>query len=382
MTSTPRRRFSLVLGSLAAAAIALTGTAGPAGGVSDRARVPTLDFRGEGALAAGLQFGGTTVGGLSSITYDSGRDVYYAISDANAGVTGTGPYRFYTLRIDVADGVLDADDVTVIAVTTLKLADGSPFPAGSLDPEGLTLTKQGTLVLSTEGFTAPTPVPPRLLELSLDGTLLRELSLPAYTAPVPGVSGVRNNLGIEAAAVTRNGRFLFAGFENALVQDGPAATATTPSPARLLRFDARTGTQDREHVYVTDDVVDDRPTVFAVNGLVELLPLNSQFLVAMERSFTVGGGNTIRLYRAALPGATDVSGVADLDEAGTVRPVRKRLLLDLDTLGLTLDNIEGMTLGPRLADGGRALVLVSDNNFTPGQQSQFLLFAADKVGRR
>jgi hypothetical protein len=34
-----------------------------------------------------------------------------------------------------------------------------------------------------------------------------------------------------------------------------------------------------------------------------------------------------------------------------------------------------MTFGPRLADGRRSLLIVSDNNFTPGQVSQFLLFA-------
>ncbi len=36
-----------------------------------------------------------------------------------------------------------------------------------------------------------------------------------------------------------------------------------------------------------------------------------------------------------------------------------------------------MTLGPRLPDGRQSLLLVSDNNFTPGQVSQFLLFALD-----
>ena len=54
----------------------------------------------------------------------------------------------------------------------------------------------------------------------------------------------------------------------------------------------------------------------------------------------------------------------------------KTEVLDLDTLGLTLDNLEGMTFGPRLANGHRSLLLVSDNNFTPGQVSQFLLLEA------
>jgi hypothetical protein len=102
----------------------------------------------------------------------------------------------------------------------------------------------------------------------------------------------------------------------------------------------------------------------------------------MERSFSVGAGNRVRLYGVSLLCATDVLGDADLDDTPSrVRPARKRLVLDLDVLGLTLDNIEGMTLGPRLGRHGRALVLVSDNNFTPGQDTQLLLFSARGRGR-
>ena len=54
---------------------------------------------------------------------------------------------------------------------------------------------------------------------------------------------------------------------------------------------------------------------------------------------------------------------------------RKTLLLDLDELGIPLDNVEGMTFGPRLPDGRRSVVLVSDNNFAASQFTQFLLFA-------
>ena len=76
--------------------------------------------------------------------------------------------------------------------------------------------------------------------------------------------------------------------------------------------------------------------------------------------------------------ADDVNGVDSLaGMLGGVRPVQKTLLLDLRTLGLPLDNVEGMTIGPTLPDGRRSLVLVSDNNFAPSQFTQFLLFALD-----
>ena len=51
-------------------------------------------------------------------------------------------------------------------------------------------------------------------------------------------------------------------------------------------------------------------------------------------------------------------------------------MLDLKTLGIPLDNVEGMAFGKKLPDGRRSLVLVSDNNFSPAAFTQFLLFAA------
>ena len=120
-------------------------------------------------------------------------------------------------------------------------------------------------------------------------------------------------------------------------------------------------------------------TNFAVAGLVELLPLNNQFLLSMERSFSVGApgtGNSIKLYRVALAGADNINGVESLaGSLGSVKPAAKTLLLDLDTLGIPLDNVEAMAFGPDLPDGRRSLILVSDNNFAPAQFTQFLLFA-------
>jgi hypothetical protein len=367
-----RRHSVLLTGGLLGLVAGLVVT--PASAASPGPHLHGLTFRGESTIAAGATFGGTVVGGLSSLTYDPRRHVYYALSDdQGAGFTPTStPARFYTLRIDLRDGTLDPADVSVLDVTTLLGADGHPFPPLSLDPEGLTLTRDRTLIVTSEGI-ADRGIPPFVREFDLSGRQIRELEVPGYFDPSGGTRGVRQNLGFEAAAVAPNGRTLFVGAENALAQDGPAATVSNGSPARLLRYRLRSGRLEREYVYDTDPVAAPS-TVFSVNGLVELLPLNNRFLLSMERSFSVGAGNTIRLYRVALPHATDVHGVADLHQVPHLRPARKTLLLDLDTLGLTLDNIEGLTLGPRLRHGRRTLVLVSDNNFTPGQPSQFLMF--------
>jgi hypothetical protein len=336
-----------------------------------------LQFLGQAIVPTGAQFGGTTIGGLSSITYDAQRDVYYAISDDPSQFQ---PARFYTLRLAVGDGALTNGDVAFTGVTTLLAPNGLPYAPFSLDPEGLALTKDRTLIVTSEGFTDQL-IPPFVRRYGLDGSFLGELPVPQPFLPTADhSSGIRPNLAFESAGVPKNGRFVFTGTENALYQDGPAATPANGSPSRILRYDLRTGRLDRQWVY-WDDPVLEPSSIFSVNGLVELLPLNNEFLIAMERSFSVGGtatgtGNSIKLYKVALPGATNVNGVDSLAGAlGSIRPAAKSLLLDLDTLGIPLDNVEGLTLGPRLPDGRRSLVLVSDNNFAASQFTQFLLFA-------
>jgi Esterase-like activity of phytase len=67
------------------------------------------------------------------------------------------------------------------------------------------------------------------------------------------------------------------------------------------------------------------PTSFAVNGLVELLPLGKRSFLSMERSFSMGApdtGNTIKLYTLELAGAKNVNGRESL--AGQLDTLRRR----------------------------------------------------------
>jgi len=320
-----------------------------------------LEFLGQAIVPSGTSFAGTRIGGLSSITYDARRGVYYAVSDDPADV------RYYTLRLDPAGPTVAFD-----SVTRLKAPGGGTYAASSLDPEGLALTKDRELIFTSEGI-ANTLVAPFIRRYELDGTFIADLPVPdAFDPNAAHTRGVRQNLGFESAGVAPNGRFLYTATENALVQDGPAATLTTGSPARILRYQLKSGRLDRQWTYLTDKVAEppNPAGAFSVNGVVELLPLNNRFLLAMERSFSVGApdtGNTIKIYKVSLPG-----------RGGTAT---KELVLDLDDLGIPLDNVEGMTFGPRLPDGRRSVVLVSDDNFAASQFTQFLVFAIPKKKR-
>jgi hypothetical protein len=182
------RRLRIAL-ALAAATFAVAVV--PAGAATERQRLPSLEFIGETIFATGFSFAGTNVGGLSGIAYDAKRGVYHSISDDRSEL---GAARFYTLRVDLADGGLDAGDVTFTGVTTLRQPDGSAFAPLSLDPEGLALTEDDELVVVSEGD-AVRLIAPFVRTFDLGGRSLDALPVPSYFLPTPGgTSGIRNNL--------------------------------------------------------------------------------------------------------------------------------------------------------------------------------------------
>jgi 3-phytase len=351
--------------------------------------VASYELIGTVNIPTGTQFNGTTVGGLSSITYDPGRKVYYAISDDQNLTTDQviGPVRYYTLSIDVSDGQLDPGDITFLDVTAILDPSGAPFPPGtlgSLDPEGLTLAHEGQLYFSSEGF-ANRAIDPFINRMNLNGRQTRALEIPDEFLPTSASNGVRTNLGFESLNVTPDQRTLVTASEGALAQDGPAANLGQSSLARILQYRLSSGQPGSQYVYVVNPVAEipNPPDAFRVNGLVELLPLdNLGTMLALERSFSVGAeglGNTIWLYEISTQGATDVSQYDSLVQPPVnFDPVTKRLILDVEeNLGIEPDNIEGMAFGPALPDGRLPLILVSDNNFAATQTTQFIVLAVE-----
>lgn len=333
-----------------------------------------LEFLGQAVLPTGLVFQDTEVGGLSAIVRDPGTGLYLCLSDDRGSIDDP---RAYALSIDLADGALTSDDVTFLERMTLLRPDGLPFDPNVLDPEGLALALDGRMFLSSEGD-ANNAIDPFVDRFGVVG--LQGASLPVPPKFLTGTPdyGIRNNLAFESLSLTPDQRFLFSATENALFQDGPAATISDRSPCRILKYNLSTGQLPQEFVYWSERVaaIPEPPDSFATNGLVELVALDEFTLLAVERSFSNGIGNAIRLFGVSLEKAEDVRGIDSL--AGvveTVRPATKTLLLDLASLGVTLDNIEGATFGPVLPDGRHTLVLCSDNNFSAGQFTQFLAFA-------
>lgn len=102
---------------------------------------------------------------------------------------------------------------------------------------------------------------------------------------------------------------------------------------------------------------------------------NEGHFLSIERSFT-GLGFTIFLFEVSLEKATNIRNLDSIAKVqpDKIKPVGKKLLLDLRNLDVSLDNIEGMTLGAKLPDGQSSLILISDNNFNGLQKTQVLAF--------
>ncbi|MEA5505282.1 esterase-like activity of phytase family protein [Halotia wernerae UHCC 0503] len=334
-----------------------------------------IEFIGQATFPKGLSFQKTEVGGLSGITYDAKNDLYYAISDDRGQKANA---RFYTLKIDFSKGYLKNGDVMPVGVTTLLDDDGQMFAAGSSDTEGITLTNKDTVFISSEGDVGQL-INPFIKEFSLaSGRVITTLPIPNKFLPNKnGQQGIRNNLAFESLTIRPDNKHLFTATENALIQDGPAAKANLGSPCRILQYNLLTNQPEKEFLYQTEPVV---PLLnltgrFA-SGLPDLLALdNKGHFLSIERSFT-GLGFAVSLFQISLEGADSIQDIKSLlaVDFQNIKPVKKKLLLDLRTLDVALDNIEGLTFGSKLPNGQRSLILISDDNFNSLQRTQILAF--------
>jgi hypothetical protein len=320
------------------------------------------------------------VGGLSAIAYDRQQDRFYALSDDRSQLA---PARFYTLKLSLSqpsNSPVKIEKIAVEGATVLKDETGKPYPKGAIDPEGLALSPRDTVFISSEGDVNQA-ISPLIGEFGLKtGQLLEKLPIPQRYLPNPPNSGVRQNLAFEALAIAGNSLLkddpfrLFVATESALAQDSPPKTPAESASSRLMHYvinPVGPPVLVAEHLYPLDKSASD--TMY--NGLTELTALEKEgYFLSLERTLSLSGFGA-KIFQVVSGNATDTSRIlsfqGNLDQ---IEPLKKKLLLDLSTLGIELDNLEGMTLGPRLADGSQTLILVSDDNFRDVQVTQFLLF--------
>jgi hypothetical protein len=332
-----------------------------------------------------FQYKGTTVGGLSGIDYDSKNDQYYLICDDRSAINAA---RFYTAKVFFSAEKIDS--VAFVNVTTLLQQNGTPYPnskqdpAHTPDPEALRYnaatgqmawTSEGERIIRGKDTVLENPA---ITLISAGGRYIDTFLLPGNLLMHTTEKGPRQNGVLEGMSFADGFKTLYVNVEEPLYEDGPRADVVENNAwIRLYKFDTRTKKNTAQYAYKLDPIA--YPAIpadkFKINGVPDILSIGNNQLIVLERSFSTGRiPCTVKIFLADLNGATNISSTPSLKETPPAKPVVKKLLLNMDALGVYVDNIEGITFGPLLPNGRRTLLLIADNNFEALEKTQFFLF--------
>ncbi|MDT0612866.1 esterase-like activity of phytase family protein [Streptomyces lancefieldiae] len=224
----------------------------------------------------------------------------------------------------------------------IALADES---GAALDAEGLVVDGDGTYLVSSE-------TEPSVRRYSRTGEILGRLPVPDDLRTAPG-GRARANGSFEGLTLLPGGRTLLASMEYPLAGD----------PAGLVRFQTwqRTGhgpfRLGAQYTYRTDTGL----------GVSEVTATPDGRLLVLERGFTSGVGNSVRLYAADRRGATlGKSLLADLADCPSLGAAARQ-----PQPNPLLDNFEGMAVTGR-SKGRLDVLIVSDDNRSDVQTTRFL----------
>jgi len=347
--------------------------------------ISQIKLIGEYDVPHNLPFMGTTVGGLSGIDYDKTNDVYYMISDDRSAINDA---RYYTAKIFFDKKKIDS--VVFVNVTTLLQKNGSPYPdskhdpAHTPDPEALRYdpvhkqmiwTSEGERIIKGKDTVLENPAITVILP---DGKYIDTFPLPNNLRMHATEKGPRQNGVLEGLSFADGFKTLYVNLEEPLYEDGPRADVTKNDPwIRLYKFDMATKENTAQYAYKLDPIAYPATPAdaFKINGIPDILFMGDNKMIVLERSFSTGRlPCTIKIFLADIAGATDIKNNLSLKKTPPAKPVTKKLLLNMDELGIYIDNVEGVTVGPTLPNGHRTLLLVADNNFAILEKTQFFLF--------
>jgi len=320
-----------------AAATCLT-AAGPANANSQQSNAcsPSVSIDGFSDALDKTTYDGTFAGNFSALALDRDGSIA-ALEDRSS--------------------LFDLDAKTLRPRSVVPLADEN---GAALDSEGLAIERDGTRLITSE-------TEPSVRRYSRDGKILDRLPVPASLLVAPAGRAVSNQT-FEGLTLLPGGHTLLASMEDAIAGDSTG----------IVRFQTWQRTKDghfalaAQYAYRTDDTL----------GVPEVQATPDGRLLVLERGFTSGVGNTVRLYLADPRHATDTSGIENLTGQPGVHLIKKTLLADIagcPSLGATakqpqpnplLDNIEGMVITGRAA-GRLKVLLVSDDNQNPVQTTRF-----------
>ncbi|MEO6540476.1 MAG: esterase-like activity of phytase family protein [Ferruginibacter sp.] len=343
-----------------------------------------LKYLGGYEIPFNFKYRNTTVGGLSGIDYNAEKDLYYIICDDRSEKEAA---RFYTAKIYLSGKGIDSLFFT--GVNTLLQLNGNTYPSSkedrykTPDPEAIRYNdKTGLLAWSSEGerilkTNDTVLINPAVILIDQQGKYMDSFILPPNLKMQPTEKGPRRNGVFEGMTYADNFKTLYVSVEEPLFEDGPRADVVDNNTfIRIIKFDAPGKKSIAQYAYKLEPVAyPAKPeSEFKINGVPDILSLGNNKLLVMERSFSTGRLScTIKLFIADLNGATDIS-LMTLQNNPSFAPASKTLVLNMDDLGIYIDNIEGITFGPVLPNGHKTILVIADNNFTVLEKAQVLLF--------
>jgi len=357
--------------------ILLTACSIPQVSAEDRMFVDlSLNFLGKYELSNPILSTDQPVSQLSSLTYQvpgygtstDNKIQFYGLSDA---VTAESPAKFYTFNfnLDPSESI-PLKDITVEGLTILKDKQEQPLLENQVYPESIAFSPRHSVFISTENL-ENVNTPPLIAEYDLKtGELKNTVPLSPFYLPQFNESeqtqGVEPQFGFKALTISPDGFSpdgrdpfrLFTITEKPLIQDRDPELATK---LRLLHYVIadRASFLVSETLYLLDETS---------QGLVDIAAAKGGILLSLEQSKDTG-----KIYQLFTGDATDTSRMVSLKgNLIKVQPVRKKILLDLQNLGIPLQQLKGMTLGSRLPDGSQSLVLIGEDNHNT---TQVLLFS-------
>ncbi|CAL2087531.1 esterase-like activity of phytase family protein [Tenacibaculum sp. 190524A02b] len=336
-----------------------------------------LKFVDEYVVKDSLLFEEFLIGGISGIDYFN-NDYYMVVDDAE------------NPRILVGNINFKDDKVTSIEFTKLiSLQDSINqfYKNNVLDLESVFLEDENTISLVSEGSIRKGKSP-SVFAITKEGRFKEEITIPSYFKNIKEGKPKHNGT-FESSAKSIDAKGFWVAMEAPLEVDGEEPTfQETQSPIRITYFEKATKKATKQYAYQLEKI--DKPSKGKVNlnGVTAILEYDKNTFFVVERIYQSGYGsygNTVRIFKATVEKeSTNTLAITSLKKEKYI-PLKKELLLDFSSIknNLTdtiIDNIEGITLGPKLTNGNQTLLLVSDDNFQKyGKQlNQFIVLEIDE----
>lgn len=335
-----------------------------------------LHFLNEYIVKDSLLIDNTIIGGISGIDF-SNNQYYMVVDDAK------------NPRILLGNIQIEKDSIKAINFKRVIEIDTTSkfYKDNALDLESIFITSDNKINLVSEGA-IHYGKNPTIFTVDSVGFFKEKINTPAYFN-ANSKAKPKHNAAFESSSKSIDKKGFWAAMEAPLKADGEEPTFhKTQSPIRITYFDNQTKKATKQFAYQLEKI--DKPAKGKVNlnGVTAILEYQKNHFFIVERIYQSGYGtlgNTIRIFKATIKEeSTNTLEVQSLKEEAYI-PLKKELLFDFESIQEQLtdsiiDNIEGITFGPRLSNGNRSLILVSDDNFQVyGKQlNQFLLLEIEE----